>query len=203
MIKIRKYSVPEAMKRLHDGETLYNSKLGIEIEYNGEPGNRKTDFNYAINVSRDGEFERGYNEGFIDEYMRYSGLPANPSVYTLKNLTEFKKDFDCIHSRIEPVYRPMTRFEMLGWANSDESKGWLARVIDKKNKACSKWLLPQQLQYDPINNNTSYERIKLLPDHSDIDESTKNDFKVRDTDYQFYTMADKKPGQQQENDYGR
>jgi hypothetical protein len=210
MIKIKKYSLQEAMKRLYDGETLYNSKQGLEIMYNGKPDNRKTSFPYDIIVSKGGEYDHGYNDKFINEYIRYHGLLANSSLYTENSIFEFKKDFDCIHSRIIPTFRPMTKFEMMGWANSDESKSWLVRVINKGDNKCSRWLLPQQLRYDDFegkppytNNFLFYERVKLLPDHSDIDKSTKNNFEIEDTNYQFYMLNDKKPEKHKDNGYER
>jgi hypothetical protein len=212
MVKIRKYSMPEALKRLRNGETLYNIEQNLEIMHNGKPGSRKSVFNYDIITLKGGEFEYGFSEEFISEYIRRGGFEeclkqlnddsakGSKSSYTVSDLIEIKKDFGCIHSRVEPAYRPMTQFEMMGWANSEESRGWLVRMIDKNDK--SKWLLPQQLRYDCNEglNHVSYERAKLLPDCSDIDKTTIRQFKTQDTNFIFYSVSDRR---QRETDAAR
>jgi hypothetical protein len=101
----------------------------------------------------------------------------------------------------------MSSFEMMGWANSDESKGWLVRY--RNLNKISEWQLPQRFSYavlsdprDLINDTTErptliYERAKLLPNHRNIDKSTIQGFKIKDTDYDFVPLPDKKQKQQE------
>jgi len=212
MVKIKCYSMEEALKRLYKGETLYNLKQGWEICYNGEPGNRKTGFNDDILVLENGECIDGFNKDFINEYMRLGGVYKPTEIidkYPLMKFYNLEKTFKHIHSRVEPKHRPMTQFEMLGWANSDNSKGWLVRAefpgYTEKN-IYSQWLLPQHFYYDKSRifdkQILSYERAKLLPDHSDIDKSTIQGFGVQDTHYEFFMETSKKK-KQQEHEYGR
>jgi hypothetical protein len=66
--------------------------------------------------------------------------------------------------RQEKRKRPMTRWEILAWANSDESRGW---VVNFDN---SDWVSPQCRSYSGELKN--HRRARLLPDLSGIDEST-------------------------------
>ena len=215
MVKIKCYSMEEALKRLHKGEPLFNISQGMEILYNGEPGKRKSDFNDDIVILRNGEYVDGFNKDFINEYMRLGGAEGcnkyiceNTAIlgrYTIKSVIDLKVAFEHIHSRIEPVFRPMTQFEMLGWADSDSSRGWLVRAEFQgytEKKIYSQWLLPQHFYYDKSRifdkQILSYERAKLLPDHSDIDKSTIQGFTVQDTHYEFFMET----GKQKKHNYG-
>jgi hypothetical protein len=60
--------------------------------------------------------------------------------------------------------RDMTRWEILAWANSEESRGW---VVNFDN---SDWVSPQCRSYSGELKN--HQRARLLPDLSGIDEST-------------------------------
>jgi len=221
MVKVKCYSMEDALKRLYKGETLYNIKQDMEISYNGEPGSRKTCFDRDIIVSTRGEYTNGFNKDFINEYTRLGGVEgcakhlSNTSTrgildrYPLVDAIEFKMAFEHIHSRIEPVFRPMTQFEMLGWANSDDSKGWLVRSKlsypeDKDNRhdnnTYSQWLLPQHFKYETKvigERSLSYEKTKLLPDHSNIDNYTIKDFTVQDTHYEFFMETHKQKKHEQ------
>jgi hypothetical protein len=67
--------------------------------------------------------------------------------------------------------RPMSRWEILAWANSEESRGWVVRYMDHR------WQVPQISYGDNLE---MYERARLLPDLSGIDESTIQGFEVEE-----------------------
>jgi hypothetical protein len=67
--------------------------------------------------------------------------------------------------------RPWTRWEILAWANSDESRGWVVKHRDADN-----WISPQCSSYN--DETYKYQRARMLPDHSGIDESTIQGFVV-------------------------
>jgi hypothetical protein len=69
--------------------------------------------------------------------------------------------------------RPMTRWEILAWAGGEESRGWVVRQVGE-----IEWKLPQYFSYDL--DSDRYERVKLLPDGSGIDESTIQGFEVEE-----------------------
>jgi hypothetical protein len=70
--------------------------------------------------------------------------------------------------------RPMTRWEVLDWANSEASRGWVVRVV--LQEMCGQWAVPQCHYYDE--DVTAYQRARLLPDLSGVDESTIQGFEV-------------------------
>jgi hypothetical protein len=69
--------------------------------------------------------------------------------------------------------RPMTRWEMLAWANSEESRGWVV-----KTNGDIAWYPPQFYGYTGLL--TEFQRARLLPDLSGIDESTVEGFEVEE-----------------------
>jgi hypothetical protein len=69
--------------------------------------------------------------------------------------------------------RPMTRWEILAWVNSEEARDWLART-----EIGDVWYSPQALNYDL--DEYEYQRARLLPDHSGIDEDTIQGFEVEE-----------------------
>jgi hypothetical protein len=69
--------------------------------------------------------------------------------------------------------RPMTRWEVLVWANSEESRGWVVQAQGNKM-----WYIPQFFSYDT--DTAKYRRARLLPDNSGIDESTIRGFEVEE-----------------------
>jgi hypothetical protein len=82
---------------------------------------------------------------------------------------------------VAPVKRKrlMTRWEVLDWANSEASRGWMVyRSRDMKPTSTSWWQVPQYYGYG-----TDFEycwRARLLPDLSGIDESTIQQFTVEE-----------------------
>jgi hypothetical protein len=68
--------------------------------------------------------------------------------------------------------RPMNRWEILAWANSDESRGWVVR-----QNVGFDWTIPPCLRYDMVTL-SFYQRARLLPDLSGVDESTIQGFEV-------------------------
>jgi hypothetical protein len=69
--------------------------------------------------------------------------------------------------------RLMTRWEVLDWAGSEASRGWVVRRDDK-----CKWVPPQCLDYN--GDLAEYQRARLLPDRSGVDESTIQGFEVEE-----------------------
>jgi hypothetical protein len=69
--------------------------------------------------------------------------------------------------------RPMTRWEILDWANSEESRGWLVQV-----KGVDLWNSPQNFSY--TREKDEYRRARLLPDKSGIDESSIQEFEIEE-----------------------
>jgi hypothetical protein len=80
--------------------------------------------------------------------------------------------FKGLSRRLPKRKRPMTRWEILAWANSDESRGWLA-----KHKHSDEWCTPQYSSYTDF---AGYKRVRLLPDNSGIDENTIQGFEVEE-----------------------
>jgi hypothetical protein len=71
--------------------------------------------------------------------------------------------------------RFMTRWEVLDWANSEASRGW---VVCIESKSDDFWEPPQCLGYNL--DIKSYRRARLLPDLSGVDESTIQGFEVEE-----------------------
>ena len=69
--------------------------------------------------------------------------------------------------------RAMTRFEVLAWAGSEESRGWLVR-----DRFLDGWRLPQFFAYD--GDLSQYQRARMFPDLSGIDESTVQGFELEE-----------------------
>ncbi|MDR0709626.1 MAG: hypothetical protein LBF77_06140 [Spirochaetaceae bacterium] len=67
--------------------------------------------------------------------------------------------------------RYMTHFEALGWASGAESRGWVVRPA-----AGGEWVVPQGLRY--TGDIKDYQRARLLPDCSGVDESTVQGFEA-------------------------
>jgi hypothetical protein len=76
--------------------------------------------------------------------------------------------------------RPMTRWEILAWSNSEASRGWFAR-IKKTNGSWGDWKYPMTFDYTCTGETDfNYQRARLLPDLSGIDESTIQGFEVEE-----------------------
>jgi hypothetical protein len=74
--------------------------------------------------------------------------------------------------------RLMNRWEILNWANSDESKGWVVCYDLVTPTSESGWCSPQ---FDNYGHGIGcYWRARLLPDLSGIDESTIQKFEVEE-----------------------
>jgi hypothetical protein len=75
-----------------------------------------------------------------------------------------------------PVKRFLTRWEILAWANSELSRGWVVRWAGLPVNNNS-WDSPHRFSYkdDDI---PQYQRARLLPDCSGIDETTIQGFEV-------------------------
>jgi hypothetical protein len=66
----------------------------------------------------------------------------------------------------------MTGEEARAWAESNESLGWMVKHQE------THWTFPRYFGYGEII--TNYQRAKLLPDGSGIDESTIQGFEVEE-----------------------
>jgi hypothetical protein len=70
--------------------------------------------------------------------------------------------------------RLMTRFEALGWAGGEASRGWVVRCgMD------SDWYNPQYHTYEE-GHLKYYQRALLFPDYSGVDEDTIQGFEVKE-----------------------
>jgi hypothetical protein len=69
----------------------------------------------------------------------------------------------------------MTSGECLDWRRGKDSWGWMVRFREK-GAEWEEWDFPSQFAYDF--SEFEYQRAKLLPDFSGIDESTIQGFKV-------------------------
>jgi hypothetical protein len=69
--------------------------------------------------------------------------------------------------------RDMTRWEILAWVGSEESRGWLVMYVGSGD-----WSPPQYYNYADLPE--QYQRARLLPDHSGIDEDTIQGFEVEE-----------------------
>jgi hypothetical protein len=118
------------------------------VKYKETLYNKKGDLKYLWTgksfISVDASTGRGasYFETFGDEFYR---CPEKPK-------------------------RAWTRWEVLDWANSEESRGWVVR-----KKGSKQWYSPQFFCYD--DGADKYKRARILPDKSGIDESTIQGFK--------------------------
>jgi hypothetical protein len=84
---------------------------------------------------------------------------------------------DKFYLRAEKEKRQMTLWEALDWASSEESLGWVVRS-DADDDDNYGWHPPQYYSYD--GNLASYQRARLLPDLSGVDESTIQGFEVEE-----------------------
>jgi hypothetical protein len=68
--------------------------------------------------------------------------------------------------------RLMNRWEAMDWAGSEASRGWAVR------SSTSDWSLPQYFQYSE--DIEHYQRVRVLPDLSGVDEDTIQGFEVEE-----------------------
>jgi hypothetical protein len=78
-----------------------------------------------------------------------------------------------LHRRPAKRSRDMTRWEILAWVNSEESRGWLVMYTGSGD-----WSPPQYYNYADLPG--QYQRARLLPDCSGIDEDTIQGFEVEE-----------------------
>jgi hypothetical protein len=81
--------------------------------------------------------------------------------------------FDNLYRRPAKCKRPMTQDEARAWAESEDSLGWMAHI-----EGFDGWDFPRKFEYN--HDITSYQRVKILPDRSGIDESTIQGFEVEE-----------------------
>jgi hypothetical protein len=134
----------------------------------------------AIRAMLDGEVL--YRQGGFEYHFdpdAYCFMQMRNDVAGAKPITFF----DGLYRRpVAPVKtkRLMTRWEILSWANSDASRGWVCcyHVSATSSAALSLWWPPQYSRYGE--DLTLYYRARLLPDLSGIDESTIQRFEVEE-----------------------
>jgi hypothetical protein len=97
-------------------------------------------------------------------YHQYLDITSAAVVYRFKDIY--------YRAPVRPV-RPMTIWEILAWANSEESRGWVVMLTE-----AGSWRTPQFHAYD--REVDQYQRARLRPDNSGIDESTIQDFEVEE-----------------------
>jgi hypothetical protein len=79
--------------------------------------------------------------------------------------------FDGLCRRPAKRKRPYTQEEAKAWAESEDSLGWMARISED-----NVWNFPRNLGYGYYI--PDYQRARLLPDNSGIDESTIQGFEI-------------------------
>jgi hypothetical protein len=123
-------------------------------------------------IGREWSFNKGYGSIRIaDSYDK------GTKILTIKNLSRRPSG--------APKLRPMTRWEILDWANSEASRGWVVQSRYIGNDFWGLWNNPQRFLYDTCEdfvdeNVVEYRRARLLPDLSGIDESTIQGFEVEE-----------------------
>ena len=111
------------------------------------------------------------------EYFWHEGLDGGVFVSINRRDDEHAccraHSFNDLYRRPVKRTRPMTRWEIINWANSEASRGW---VVWQPQEGV--WESPQYFEYnlDP----EKYQRARLLPDLSGVDESTIQDFEVEE-----------------------
>jgi hypothetical protein len=80
--------------------------------------------------------------------------------------------FENLYRNIPKIIRTMTKDEAMAWASGSESLGWMVRC------SFQNWDFPRTFGYHGTIK--SYQRARMLPDLSGIDESTIQGFKVEE-----------------------
>ena len=147
----------------------------------------------------DGSCELGIGPGpywwedwmFDSDYRDDGSLPAEEAFRAMldgdtlydkegrpHSFTEAERSaFSCLRRQAPESKRPMTRWEILDWANSEASRGWaVCRVYDDGSKGM--WVIPQW--HDYTHGITGYQRARLRPDLSGVDEDTIQGFEVEE-----------------------
>jgi hypothetical protein len=117
----------------------------------------------AIRAMLGGEIlERDYNvvERFNGTHFVYQIIGEDK--WTLKPVDGV---FTGLRRRPVKRKRKMTRWEAMDWANSEASRGWVVKTDE-----LHVWRIPQFFSYDT--DADRYQRARLLPDLSGVDEST-------------------------------
>jgi hypothetical protein len=165
----------------------------------------KGNFHININNGSDGVREYGWAEWMFDPDYNPSNdlLPADDAIRTMldgetlydSGGKEWRWDashclfnspgtddvlsmFYGLYRRLTKHKRPMTRWEILNWTNSDESRGWVVAYNSHEATSKSMWCCPQSSTYG--SDTKDYWKARLLPDLSGIDESTIQKFEVEE-----------------------
>jgi hypothetical protein len=88
-------------------------------------------------------------------------------------------EFTTLYRLPQKRRRSMTPEEVRAWAESDESLGWMVRICDGRYLSIPrKWSFPRFYNYEGVVE--YYQRARMLPDMSGIDESTIQGFEVEE-----------------------
>jgi hypothetical protein len=166
MQKITELGYSEAVKALRNGEVLERR------EFSGDGT-----FLYTI------------------EYDNKTGIYERFCMGESEGKLIYKGDLEKLHRQVPVQIRKMTRYEMLNWANSDKSKGWLVNICYKhdnreiQSKFYDNWQLPQQYKYDGFEGGNElrweYRMGRLNKKLTDIDEKTIRKFEIPENTFTF------------------
>jgi hypothetical protein len=151
---------------------LRRRQIGLVITKKGESkmDNKYLDPKEAIRLMLDGEALVDFEK---NKDTFYSG-EGGAFVYK-DGEGYFRKidSFSNLRRKPQKTRRPMTRWECLAWANSNEACGWFVKA------GKSDWYCPQNWDYNS-SGVSGFRRAKLKLDGSGVDESTITDFSVED-----------------------
>jgi hypothetical protein len=148
-----------------NGENWWEDWM-FDPDYNGgEPLSAED----AIRAMLDGETlytEDGYKYRFN---KKCGGITRLDKGNYITDIQKYKN----LYRRAAGRKRTMTRLEALAWAGSEASHGWVVR-----SEPGIEWCLPQRFSYGT--DTTGYQRARLLPDGSGIDEESICGFEVEE-----------------------
>jgi hypothetical protein len=146
----------------------------FDPDYKPDEEDRPLSAEDAIWVMLDGEtlYDKNGNKYYWDKgdkcfYHQYQDITSSAVVHK----------FDGLCRRPVKGKRPMTQREAIDWARSKESWGWLVRRYE--NDIWREWRYPTEFDYSLLALK-DYQRARLLPDLSGIDESTIQGFEVEE-----------------------
>jgi hypothetical protein len=88
-------------------------------------------------------------------------------------------NFNGLYRRPVKRKRLMNRWEIMDWANSEASRGWVVFCGSIKPSTEANWYSPQYANYSP-DYTQRYWKARMLPDLSGIDKSTIQQFEVEE-----------------------
>jgi hypothetical protein len=136
----------------------------FDPDYN--PSNDMLPADDAIRAMLDGEtlYDSSGKEWRWDASHCLFNFPGTDDVLSM---------FYGLYRRHVKCKRLMTQWEVIDWSNSEASRGW---VVISKHEVL--WSPPQSFRYNL--DISAYQRARLLPDLSGVDESTIQGFEVEE-----------------------